>query len=82
MLSEVPNNCKKPPLCLLILHFTVSNPSRDLTLLVELPSLSESSSQGQLLIQEVERAGGKKKVVGLATFIPRWLSHQPRHFQY
>jgi len=47
----------------------VTNPSRDLTLLVELPPLSEGSNQ--LLIQEVVRAGGKKKTVGLATFIPR-----------
>jgi len=58
-----------PDLRVVTLAESVTNPSRDLTLLVELPPLSEGSNQ--LLIQEVVRAGGKKKTVGLATFIPR-----------
>ena len=49
----------------------MSDPSRDLTLLVELPPLAEGGDKGQLLIQECERPGGKKKLVGLATFVPR-----------
>ena len=49
----------------------MSDPSRDLTLLVELPPLAKGGDKGQLLIQECERPGGKKKLVGLATFVPR-----------
>lgn len=51
----------------------VSVPSSDLTLLVELPPLAEGGDKGQLLLQECERPGGKKKLVGLATFVPRWM---------
>lgn len=51
----------------------VSDPSRDLTLLIELPPLSDNQSNvGQLLLQECPRQGGNKhKSVALATFIPR-----------
>ena len=55
----------------------MSDPSRDLTLLVELPPLAEGGNKGQLLIQECERPGGKKKLVGLATFVPRCVGGWP-----
>lgn len=45
--------------------------SQDLTLLIELPPVSlDASNRGRLLIQEVVR-DGKKKTVGVATFVPR-----------
>lgn len=48
---------------------SVSDASRDFTLLVELPPLPESHP-GQIMIQECQREGGKKKTVALATFVP------------
>lgn len=45
--------------------------SQDLTLLIELPPVSlDASNHGKLLVQEVVR-DGKKKTVGVATFVPR-----------
>ena len=49
----------------------VSHASRDLTILIELPTITEATGGNQLLIQECTRPGGKKKTVGLATFVPR-----------
>jgi len=48
----------------------VSDPSKDFTLLIEVPPLAaDSASCGNLLVQECTR-NGKKKQVALATFIP------------
>ena len=50
----------------------VSDPSCDLSVIIELPPLSEDQAHcGQLLVQECERQG-KKKTVALATFVPRY----------
>ena len=42
-----------------------------MTVLIELPAITEANGGNQLLIQECVRPGGKKKTVGLATFVPR-----------
>ena len=49
----------------------VSDPSKDFTLLIEVPPLAggDGASQGNLLVQECMR-NGKKKLVALATFLP------------
>ncbi|GAX83003.1 hypothetical protein CEUSTIGMA_g10430.t1 [Chlamydomonas eustigma] len=65
---------------IVILSDSVSDPSRDFTLLIELPSvvsqqgLGEGSGhEGHLLMQQCQRGGREQpgKTIGLATFIPR-----------